>query len=80
MDLKYLDQSKYNIFLFYDEVLWLYITNDDVSTMWSVRKTIPFNLTMSLTSIWITGINIHHTKGPNAIRAAFVWQKQFPDK
>ena len=35
---------------------------------------------MALTSIWNTGINIHNTKGPNATCAAFVQQKQFPDK
>jgi uncharacterized protein (UPF0333 family) len=35
---------------------------------------------VSLTSVWNTGINIHHTKGPNATCAVSVWQKQFPDK
>lgn len=64
MDLKYLEQSKYNVFLCYNE---MYV------------KQFLFNLTMSLTSVWNPGINIHDTKGPNATCAAFVQQKQFPD-
>jgi hypothetical protein len=50
------------------------------NTIWKYVKLFLFNLTMSLTSKWNTGINIHHTKDPNAICAVFVRQKQFPDK